>query len=363
MADNDPGKTATGAFGRPPAGAPQEIADNSPGAIQPTAEQLARARANERELQPLVFGAAKPPVVLVVPPTPAAQPTVQPAPAPVQPSAAPTPARPVHRVSRLAAVAIPLPATAVQPTQESENVTDRNSPHRDSADGAGELSGLGDSRVAAGSSPSSADPSPLAAAVQALHANRDANRPPVLTEADLLAVGNPDLAPRRPAESSTDSPSRGVPRPSADPGKQITGGFGDLGEAQYFPLDGTELRLLVDAQLESLRKRIIDDLRFSIAVTYPRVTARVVIEISAHMRDQSFEIVKVMPPHTKTPMEIARQHADECCFVMMESRVEMTEDGESVTPPNATRKELGLEIPFKRAIQAGGSRIMVDRES
>src|SRR5450759_5294201 len=51
-----------------------------------------------------------------------------------------------------------------------------------------------------------------------------------------------------PAASNTDSPSRGmpgtlpVPAARAKPPLQVIGGFGDGGEAQYFPLTGLELK-------------------------------------------------------------------------------------------------------------------------
>src|SRR6185295_18611078 len=58
----------------------------------------------------------------------------------------------------------------------------------------------------------------------------------------------PPLPPPEPwqkAASDTDTPSRGIPTAIADPGKAITGGFGGLGPAQYFPLDGSELGAVI----------------------------------------------------------------------------------------------------------------------
>lgn len=165
----------------------------------------------------------------------------------------------------------------------------------------------------------------------------------------------------QPAASDSDSPSRGMPKPVNDPGKQITGGFGDVGEAQYFPLDGLELKALVNHQLERLSNQLDHDLRFGIAAVYPRVNVRVVLEVDCYVTDQSFEIPKMMIPHERTPLEVAREMADHVVFCVLEEHVEMLPDGESVTPPNALRHELGLEVPAKRAVQTPGGRMLVDR--
>lgn len=188
---------------------------------------------------------------------------------------------------------------------------------------------------------------------------------PTISEISAGAVDPPKdglspVLPHMKAASDTDSPSRGVPRAVDDPGKRITGGFGDPAEAQYFPLDGSELRELVYSLMDQIHARLQDDLRFTLAVTYPRVSARVEVIIEGWPVDQGFTIPAVMPPHDKTPVEIARERADEIVFVVRAARVEMTQDGESVTPPNAVRQELGLTVPRKQAIQTPTGRQLVD---
>lgn len=188
------------------------------------------------------------------------------------------------------------------------------------------------------------------------------NQTAVLTE--IQEVVDPPRVNPMPAASDTDSPSRGIPRPIADPGKRITGGFGDTGEAQYYALDGSELLELVRHLMDELNQRIENDLRFHMAITYPRVSARVLIEVEGYASQGDFSIVKHLLPggkHDKTPVEIARQHADEVCFVVSAQRQEFNAAGEPENPPDRIRDELGLEKPRKQMIQAGASRIMVDR--
>ena len=163
----------------------------------------------------------------------------------------------------------------------------------------------------------------------------------------------------QPAASETDSPSRGIPQEITDPGKRITGGFGHAGESQYFPLDGSELRELVRSLMDKINERIQDDLRFHIAITYPRVRARVVVEIEAYAQDSGFEIEKISE-WTKTPLEYARVIADKVAFVVIEGRQEMADDGSAENPPNRVRDELGLPTPHKQQIQTPGGRIFVD---
>jgi hypothetical protein len=166
--------------------------------------------------------------------------------------------------------------------------------------------------------------------------------------------------PHQPAASDTDSPSRGIPKAIADPGKQITGGFGDAGQAQYYPLDGIELRELVYSLMDQIHARLADDLRFSMAITYPRVSARVEVIIEGYPVDTGFVIPQVMKPYEKTPLDVARSYGDEVVFVVKAERVEMTADGESVTPPNVMRQELGLRVPRKQAVETPTGRQLVD---
>lgn len=180
----------------------------------------------------------------------------------------------------------------------------------------------------------------------------------------------PPLAPltdadraRMPAASNTDSPARGLPKPVA-PDKAITGGFADTLDAQYFPLSGDELGVLITAQLEFLKDLIKSDLRFSLALTYPRVRAKISIEIEGDVEDAGFRIPRLVVPADgapgSTPIAIARAHADEICFVVQTLRQEFDATNESDMPPDAIRDELGLAKPGKRMIIAGGRRVFVD---
>jgi len=111
-------------------------------------------------------------------------------------------------------------------------------------------------------------------------------------------------APYRPAESHTDSPARGIPRSIGDPGKQITGGFGSAADAQYFPLDGSEALKVVWTLMDELAQRLQNDLRFSMAVTYPRIAIRAQIVVEAYTEDHPITIERVAVSHDKTPIEI-----------------------------------------------------------
>ncbi len=182
-------------------------------------------------------------------------------------------------------------------------------------------------------------------------------------EPSPLPIAPPDPAKHQPAASDTDSPARGTPPPMSTlpEGKKITGGFGDPVEAEYYPLDGTELRELIYALMNSIHARLQDDLRFTFAITYPRVSARVVVEIDAFAQDGTMTVEKVMvPPHEKTPLEVARLYGDQVVFCVTAERAEMTEDGRSIAPPNQTRQELQLPIPRKTAVQTPAGRMIVD---
>jgi hypothetical protein len=186
--------------------------------------------------------------------------------------------------------------------------------------------------------------------------------PATISDLSSGAVDRPrEGEPWQPAASQTDSPSRGIPRniPN-DPGKQITGGFGDVHDAQYFPLDGTELRELIMALMDQLHARLQDDLRFTVAICYPRVRARVEIIVEGFVEDQGFIIPRVAIPHDKTPLALAREYGDEITFALVAERVEMTAAGDSVSPPNATRLELGLPVPRKQTVDTPTGRMLVD---
>lgn len=163
----------------------------------------------------------------------------------------------------------------------------------------------------------------------------------------------------QPAASNSDSPSRGVPRPILDPGKTITGGFGPVNEAQYFPLTGEELAELVRSMLDTMNQRIANDLRFSMAITYPRVEVDLQLTFRGWVQDKSEEVV-VKKVWDKTPLEVAQECADQAVFVVKVSKAEFDADGQAVDPPDRMRDELGLPKPQKQTVQAGGSRMLVD---
>lgn len=176
----------------------------------------------------------------------------------------------------------------------------------------------------------------------------------------------PPLERRQPAASDTESPSRGIPSPISDPGKQIKGGFGVAAAAaglEYIPLDGRELGTLLQAFLVEIAERLTNDLRFSIAVTYPRVRARVELIVESYMSETDFRIVRHFPEINRAPLEIAREHADEICFVIANERREVAADGSVSAPANAIRAELGVEIPHKQVIETPAGRLVVDRQS
>lgn len=199
----------------------------------------------------------------------------------------------------------------------------------------------------------------------------------VLTDADQVPVAVPAMPvtmpsaltmpyvppvdePYRPAASNTDTPSRGIPRMVDDPGKVITGGFGEALDAQYFPLDGTELRELVLSKMDLIADRLRNDLRFSIAACYPRATVRVKIEVEAYGLDVPLLIQQEIV-HAKTPIEVAlAKGAERRDFTVTEEVGEMTADGQHDKAPNEIRQELSLPIPRKQAVESGAGRLIVD---
>lgn len=163
-----------------------------------------------------------------------------------------------------------------------------------------------------------------------------------------------------PAASNSDSPSRGIPRAQLPKGKEITGGFGEAADGQYFPLDGQELLNVIWLLMDELAARLVNDLRFSIAATYPRVAVKAQIVVEGYAADQSFTIEKIMRPHDKTPIAVAEQRADEVVFVIKTERREFAADGEISSPPNALRQETGQAIPRKQWVGSGPTRQMAD---
>ena len=167
----------------------------------------------------------------------------------------------------------------------------------------------------------------------------------------------------QPAASNSDSPSRGIPREIDDPGKIITGGFGFSGPAQYFPLTGDELKLAVQDMMDKLNARIMNDLRFSMAVTYPR--ARVVLSLTfkGYTEAEPHEIRSEFV-HEKTPEDIARAGgAVASTFEIAETIQEFDDEGNPDNPPDRVRDTLGIEKPRKQSVDMAGERHIVDRQN
>lgn len=322
-----------GAFGAPPAHAPQQV--TIPGSERATAEQIAAARANERDLPSFT----PPPLSRE-----AMRAIIGKDPEQVQTGEPPKP--PQTMADRIREAASKVAKQTAKVVTSSFKGVDEPLPPKERAIVITDLPEPGIRQE----QPETAG---TAGAVQSLAADPDAARFPALQPAQ----------PHQPAASDTDSPSRGVPTPIADDGKKITGGFGvpgDGADAQYFPLDGTELRGVVLTCMDEIAKRLDDDLRFSIACTYPRAHVKVVVEIDAYGMEKTMEIPKVMPPHVGTPLEVARAYGDQIVFVVVAERQEMTASGESVTPPNRMRQEIGAEIPRKRLVDTPSGRQFVD---
>lgn len=184
---------------------------------------------------------------------------------------------------------------------------------------------------------------------------------PVVPSKYVEAVSKQDY----PAASNTESPTRGapgtVPVPSARKTAplQPVGGFGEP-ENEYFPLDGRELKTVLEQLMDELHARLQNDLRFSIAVTYPRVRAKVQIVIEGEADDQGFTIDRVMPPYEKTPLAEAQRRGDSVVFVVAQVMQEFTEDGQVDTPPDGMRDKLGIPKPRKHRVQTGAGSSLVD---
>ncbi len=144
----------------------------------------------------------------------------------------------------------------------------------------------------------------------------------------------------QPAASDTDSPSRGLPRPQPR-GKEITGGWG-LGtqEPSYFALDGSELLQAARTLWDRLNSTLDQDLRFSLAVTYPqvKVTVKVVVEGAVPMAASESQAFTVS---LETLLELSQS----------------LQDSEE-SPPDLVRESLGLQVPGKHLTE---TRQWVDR--
>ncbi len=168
----------------------------------------------------------------------------------------------------------------------------------------------------------------------------------------------------QPAASNTDSPSRGVPQQITDPGKIITGGWGPAAEAQYFPLDGSEVRELARLLMDKLNERLENDMRFMVATTYPRVTVTLTLAVQGYATasEADFEIVS-RKEQVKTPEAVAKQFGEPIDFTVAEQRREVAPDGTAENPPDRLRDELELPKPHKHMIEGpGGRKAWVDVE-
>lgn len=318
-------KIRGGAGAVPPPHAPRET--SAPLSTAELERQLRVASQNERQLAPFAPDPAQQGVV-----SPATGATIPPAAAP------PAPDRPV--------------ISSIKPPDVPRE------PRRRPEDAVGSPSAAGSrpdpGQIApdpAGAPPTAGDPGPAA--------------PPIAVDpASAAPSARPTPAePYRPAASDSDSPARGIPTPTADPGKAITGGFGAAFEAQYFPLAGDELALTLQGLLMQLAEQIPQDLRFTPAVVYPRVRARVEVIVESYAADTDFRITRVLPPHEKTPVEVARTVADEIVFVVVNQRQEFDADGNIESPANAIRAELGVQIPQKQIVETPNGRLIVDVRS
>lgn len=149
----------------------------------------------------------------------------------------------------------------------------------------------------------------------------------------------------QPAASNTDSPSRGVPKPQLDPGKVITGGWGHgaMGQPQYFALDGSELRVLILTLWKDIEDRMSKDLRFMMACCYPRVMARITVDVCGATPDAAIN-------------DVAFQLETR----IVEFVTQAMDDNE--TPADALRDQAGLEKPFKHLVQTNMGNVVVDKD-
>ena len=233
--------------------------------------------------------------------------------------------------------------------------------------------------------PPAAPASPPSTAMDALIADVFADTPVILPTApptpeeglidqyeDILPPLTDEDRKRMPAASLTDTPAKGllpnlVP-PKGDKFDGIPrGGFADASDAQYYPITGEELIEVVCTVTDTLIAQIKNDLRFSMALTYPRLRVRVRLEVEGAAEDNNagFEIQKVYVPKEgmggSTPLEIARAHgANEVVFVVTSTMQEFTPDGQSDLPPDAIRDAIGMPKPRKQMVNLGGRQSFVD---
>lgn len=219
------------------------------------------------------------------------------------------------------------------------------------------------------------NPQPNQAAIEEFFGSDTTSALDPVVPAEAVAPELPPLTAedrlRMPAASNSDSPARGrladITPPKGDKFEGIArGGFGDFGDAQYEPLNGAELLQLSLELADRLVEQIRNDLRFSMALTYPRVRVRLALEVTGHAEDvadgfsvEKFFVAKDGQPGS-TPIDVARLKADRICFVVDEARGEITDTGDSDAPPDQIRDELGLPKPRKQIIERNGGQSFVD---
>lgn len=308
-----------------------------------------RARANERELKPLVYE----PGPLAGAPAPALDPFYQ-----VRTGGTP--------LAGPASLAGPAGTASAAPVVKRLK---RPSPASPASPAAASPVGivLTDAIVGEAPSPTNGTPSAIPDAVDPATAPASATTPATsqlpLQPPSLSTLAAEDLT-RMPAASDTDSPTRGIPRQILPRGKEITGGFGDARALAYFALNGQELLALLDQQLGALYDRCKDDLRFNEGLCYPQVTLRVVVEVRGFVQDGNFTVERLLPADheacARNPIAFCREVAEEVGFVLIQQHQETTAEGQPVTAPAEVRATLGLPQPGKRRVKQGAGSAFVD---
>lgn len=197
----------------------------------------------------------------------------------------------------------------------------------------------------------------------------DISLTPEEIDAAAAAAELAEIQKTHPAASNSDSPSRGMPRRDPRAGLNVTGGWGDANAgSQYFALSGDDLRTIAQQMLLDLHDRLDNDLRFSIALVYPRVSVRATLHIHGYAGGpQSFEIERVRPADvagpggSPAPESVAAALADEVVFTLIAERREVDDAGDSIAAPDQLRNEFGIQRPGKHVVSgAGNSKRMAD---
>ena len=218
----------SGAFGSAPVGAPYEV--SKPLTNEARRDMARKARANEKTLEPLKYATAPiPERVTVRPPQPVAPP------------------EPVAEVPETvdAATGEPVLTGAAYSAQEAEVASRVEvSPAIAQVEHAAKVLAIEAAPVLEpGRVEDKPQPQGAVHVVKAAHTGKEVGKVisyanVVETEPDLAGVVDPNDDP------VTAQPLRGKPKPITDPGKTITGGFGEMLDAQYAPMQGDELAAL-----------------------------------------------------------------------------------------------------------------------